>query len=203
MLITRLLCVLCAFFGIVSNSHAVTVTIDFEMLASTTDTYVLAGPVYKEKTFSISNLSSSLADALASAGSGNTDEYPGSAALFNNVPDGITELKKTSGDTFDLLSIDLTESTTTAASSTITFTGNVFGGGTVTEPIDLDGTFGFETLTFTGFTNLTSVTWVNTFDYHSFDNIVLDTSSVPVPAAAWLFGSGLVGLLGVARRKKA
>ena len=27
-------------------------------------------------------------------------------------------------------------------------------------------------------------------------------SAVPVPAAAWLFGSGLVGLIGVARRKK-
>ncbi|MEZ5540851.1 MAG: VPLPA-CTERM sorting domain-containing protein [Pseudomonadota bacterium] len=25
---------------------------------------------------------------------------------------------------------------------------------------------------------------------------------VPVPAAAWLFGSGLLGLLGVARRKR-
>ena len=27
-------------------------------------------------------------------------------------------------------------------------------------------------------------------------------SSVPIPAAAWLFGSGLLGLVGVARRKK-
>jgi len=27
-------------------------------------------------------------------------------------------------------------------------------------------------------------------------------SSVPVPAAAWLFGSGLLGLVGIARRKK-
>ncbi|MBI5783186.1 MAG: DUF1566 domain-containing protein, partial [Gammaproteobacteria bacterium] len=29
-----------------------------------------------------------------------------------------------------------------------------------------------------------------------------DVAAVPVPAAAWLFGSGLLGLLGVARRKK-
>lgn len=28
-------------------------------------------------------------------------------------------------------------------------------------------------------------------------------SSVPVPAAVWLFGSGLIGLVGLARRKKA
>jgi len=30
-----------------------------------------------------------------------------------------------------------------------------------------------------------------------------DVSAVPVPAAVWLFGSGLVGLVGIARRKKA
>ena len=28
-------------------------------------------------------------------------------------------------------------------------------------------------------------------------------ASVPVPAAVWLFGSGLIGLIGIARRKKA
>ena len=32
---------------------------------------------------------------------------------------------------------------------------------------------------------------------------IIETSAVPVPAAAWLFGSGLLGLVGVARRKKA
>ena len=30
-----------------------------------------------------------------------------------------------------------------------------------------------------------------------------DIASVPLPATAWLFGSGLVGLVGIARRKKA
>jgi hypothetical protein len=30
----------------------------------------------------------------------------------------------------------------------------------------------------------------------------IEVSSVPVPAAVWLFGSGLLGLIGVARRKK-
>lgn len=37
-----------------------------------------------------------------------------------------------------------------------------------------------------------------------FDNITIttDVSAVPVPAAVWLFGSGLVGLVGMARRKR-
>ena len=32
--------------------------------------------------------------------------------------------------------------------------------------------------------------------------LVLDTTVVPVPAAVWLFGSGLISLIGFARRKK-
>jgi hypothetical protein len=34
-----------------------------------------------------------------------------------------------------------------------------------------------------------------------FDNV--SVSAVPIPAAVWLFGSGLLGILGVSRRKKA
>jgi len=39
----------------------------------------------------------------------------------------------------------------------------------------------------------------------SIDNasIAFGVSAVPVPAAVWLFGSGLIGLIGIARRKKA
>ena len=33
------------------------------------------------------------------------------------------------------------------------------------------------------------------------DSLTLNVGAVPIPAAAWLFGSGLLGLVGVARRK--
>jgi hypothetical protein len=33
--------------------------------------------------------------------------------------------------------------------------------------------------------------------------VISSTSPIPVPAAVWLFGSGLLGLIGIARRKKA
>ena len=36
-----------------------------------------------------------------------------------------------------------------------------------------------------------------------YDNLAFNAPAVPVPAAVWLFGSGLLGLVGVARRRKA
>lgn len=38
---------------------------------------------------------------------------------------------------------------------------------------------------------------------HLTDAFAFTLSSVPIPGAAWLFGSGLLGLVGMARRKKA
>jgi hypothetical protein len=37
----------------------------------------------------------------------------------------------------------------------------------------------------------------------SADSFTMNVGAVPIPAAVWLFGSGLLGLIGVARRKKA
>lgn len=54
------------------------------------------------------------------------------------------------------------------------------------------------TLSNTSFTP-TDATW--TFSTTSMDSYNMTVATVPVPAAFWLFGSGLIGLIGVARRK--
>ena len=38
-------------------------------------------------------------------------------------------------------------------------------------------------------------------DFNSADTIVWMVATVPIPATIWLFGSGLLGLIGLARRK--
>lgn len=54
-----------------------------------------------------------------------------------------------------------------------------------------------------------AITFTDTFIGTAFDQDELSMgfnysiTAIPVPAAAWLFGSGLLGLLGTARRKKA
>ena len=54
----------------------------------------------------------------------------------------------------------------------------------------------------TGFPSSSGLDYSNSYTgwYLVQDNSI---SSVPVPAAFWLFGSGLIGLVGIARRKKA
>lgn len=56
-------------------------------------------------------------------------------------------------------------------------------------------------------TGATSGHWqmniIGTVDFRNLSHMTVYGSPVPVPAAVWLFGSGLAGLLGAARRKSA
>ncbi|MDX2507825.1 MAG: VPLPA-CTERM sorting domain-containing protein [Gammaproteobacteria bacterium] len=87
--------------------------------------------------------------------------------------------------------------------------GYLSGGGSVLASFILDGindgsgaVDDFQTaLLPSTFQNLSSVEFSVPIGYrYTLDNIAI--SSVPLPAAVWLFGSGLIGLIGIARRKK-
>ena len=74
-------------------------------------------------------------------------------------------------------------------------------GALLSDTITLDGLVGLETFDF-NWGSLASVSWTNVDPSQALqlDNISVSTTVVPVPAAVWLFGSGLLGLVGVARR---
>ena len=85
---------------------------------------------------------------------------------------------QTSGEPFSLLSIDLVRNFAFDPAPTVTFTGTLAAGGTVTETFMVTQPAGFpqtfETFDFTGFTGLSSVSWdqpVFTEGLHQFTNI--------------------------------
>ncbi len=116
-----------------------------------------------------------------------------------------------SGDPFDLLSFDAGSRKGSASliATGIRLTGFINGGGMVTTDIALNGDL-FENFSLTGFLNLASVSWLALNPLASvpnpqfvFDNVVINNapSAVPVPAAVWLFGTGILGLIGFSKRK--
>ncbi len=180
---------------VVLSFNARAVTLDFQSLAGMGDGPIDPQP-YIEDGFSIT------ATSLFAVGTGSS-VYRGSPALRDGTNSNAADivLARTGGSGFNLVSIDLAEVNT--GSATVAFTGYYQGGGSIMESVTLDGNFssdsGFETFTFTGFNNLSRVEWNNPEPFHQFDNIMVET--VPVPAAVWLFVSGLLGLLGLSRRR--
>ena len=87
-------------------------------------------------------------------------------------------LSQTSGEPFSLLSIDLARNFAFDPAPTVTFTGTLAAGGTVSETFTVTQPAGspqtFQTFNFTGFTGLSSVSWdqpVFTQGLHQFANI--------------------------------
>lgn len=169
---------------------------------------------YSENGYTLNNLS---AYPFYTFGTQETfSRYPGSTALFNESREGVTELVRSNGHSFNLNSIDLAELNGNILPSgrdpftSVTFVGFFAGGGSIAQTFTLDQYFvtndlsSFQTISFLGFTNLVKVSWIQQADYHQFDNIVVTASggwwkggghaSVPQPATMLLGGSGMDGL---------
>ncbi len=167
--------------------------IDFQSLEHFDTSTTYHGKTYTEDGFQIE---STIGGFLATLGTEKSN-YSDSTAMFHGTNSGVTELTRLGGGIFDLFSIDLAELNGGGASEVI-FTRD----GGHSQSFLLDGVaFGAETFLFdSGFLGSSSVTWVQEDLFHQFDNINVSPSAVPVPAAVWLFGSGLIGLFGM--RKK-
>lgn len=127
---------------------------------------------------------------------GNNPFYGGENGLAAFSPATIT-LTQTNGNPFALISIDLARNFAFDPPPTVTFTGTLVGGGTVTETFTVTSPsppLTFETFYFTGFEGVTSVSWdqpVFTEGLHQFSNVHLFTSVIPEPSALTLLALGL------------
>lgn len=129
----------------------------------------------------------------------NTDVsvFSGIWGLYGSDSSNAPAYRLTTGGIFNLLSVDILHSD---KGDPIVFNGYRNSVLVATETVTADD-YGF--LGFTNFTGLDEVTVAVTgiFVDPDFDNLAY--SAVPVPASAWLFGSGLLGLASVINKRKA
>jgi len=133
----------------------------------------------------------------------NSSFYAGAIGLAafapaTSPPDNVIELTQTNGQPFSLLSIDLARNFAFDPAPTVTFTGMINGGGTVTETFTVTTPVGdavFQPFQFSpGFTNLVSVTWGQpevADGLNQFTDILLQTGPVPEPSTLALMACGL------------
>jgi VCBS repeat-containing protein len=151
---------------------------DFNELASTNDQ--LIGP-YDKNGFTFTT------DANSSTkfyvfGSSNNVRYAGSPALSSEWAPVNIILTQDNGQPFSMVSIDLAPYWNSVYIPTVTFTGTHADGTTVQQSFTLTTDLVFQHFTFTGFTNLSKVTWrfSNFNDYHQFDNVLVATGGPQV-----------------------
>ena len=133
--------------------------------------------------------------------------YTGSVALFNNTIGGVTRLTQDNGNPFTLNSIDLANlflQPVRPGGDSVDFTGDVQGGGIVTQSFTLATSDALQTFAFNAsFTNLLSVSFTQDGLLNQFDNIVVN-GGTPVPepgSVALLVGAGIGGMILKRRRK--
>lgn len=119
----------------------------------------------------------------------NDHSQNGTLALIN-TGGGTLTMRSGAGESFALLFADFGESTLEAPSTSVLVTGLLSDGGSISRVVELDGIpLGFETVGFSGFTDLESVNFqaLGGIERFSLDNIL-----VPEPGTLFLFGLGIL-----------
>jgi hypothetical protein len=127
------------------------------------------------------------------------DGLPGT---MNYCPGCDASMTTVSGAAFNLYSLDMWVPLPDPGDDYLTITGNYQGGGQIIANIAISATWA-EIVFDPSWSNLISVEFGATSG-NGLDGVVMDNitvSTVPVPAAVWLFGSALAGL-GWLRRKQ-
>jgi hypothetical protein len=162
------------------------------------------GNPYQEDGFQISNSYDNTGGLLFWGTHPSNADADGNT-LSHNYPNTTMTLTKADGGLFDFNSIDLADVLNNGSGGDVQFF-FVFGDSSnLQTTVTLDNLIGLQTFTFNQF-GLLLASWTpltTQGPYLQLDNIVVDASvsQVPVPAAVWLFGSGLMGLLGFNRKR--
>ncbi len=188
-----------------SRAHAIPVAIDFEALAHGVD--VVFVPQYVEDGFVFtSSIDPDRANEAFASWGPQSDNWTGSAALFNTFDGFVTTLARADGGAFDLTSIDLAPAFADGGSgAAITFIGTRTDGSVVTRTATFGADLAASSVTFgTDFTALARVAWEQGEIPHQFDNVRLDDRSVapiPEPAMPGMLLCGLAAALAMRRRR--
>ena len=185
-------------------------TLDFEALPNPSNgSFTNQGVSITEDGFTLTALQHNQYGfaSIASDGANISLNYTGSVALFNNTIGGVTRLTQDNGNPFTLNSIDLANlflQPVRPGGDSVDFTGDVQGGGMVTQSFTLAASNALQTFAFNAsFTNLLSVSFTQDGLLNQFDNIVVN-GGTPVPepgSVALLVGAGIGGVT-LRRRKK-
>jgi hypothetical protein len=188
-----------AVIAMTSGQLRADIVLDFESLTTPGDSFVGVDTPYAESGFVFSS-SSSIGFAAWETDNSN---FAGSTALFNNSNHETTTLQRADGGAFDLKTIDMSFLfNTDQQSAEDTFTGIKADSSIVTQLITFGPAFGFQTYSFTGFSDVVSVSWSDDSFPTQFDNIrVSGTAAVPEPSSLVLAGLG--GLVICAWRRRA
>lgn len=173
--------------------------LDFEELPSEGN-FLVPVPAYSAQGFTLTS-NGSQAPAFGLVPTGMSGLFLGSTGLLLGNPGAAITLSRDDNAAFNLDSMQLApppELSEESPDLKLLFIGKLLDGGKIFKHFTVTKDFHLQTLDFTGFDNLVSVSWKEisvTGSMYHFDNIVLGTpAAIPEPAPLLLLGLGLAGL---------